>query len=128
MATVTRIQLTPPQINTLNELLASGFAETLNIGPANRGTWKFKKEKKVQPGEIEVVSSTGIPVVIRNDGEVAEIDLGSYLQGSPPDGNCTPENRLRVAKLVLRYSGSNFSEVCEEAGGTKEKFNGGWNP
>jgi hypothetical protein len=130
-----RIQLTQAQIRTIHELI-SGSAITLNVGPVDRSHhWKSTAPRRSseQLGDIQVSSDTGIAVVLRaNDGQVAEIGLGSYLN---PDketrssfGSDNPENRFRVAWMALRYPGNNFGEVCRSAGGTQDQFNNGWMP
>lgn len=122
---MTRIQLTPAQIKTISELTV---AKTLNVGPGDRSNWKSGQRSQAQLGDIQVESDTGISIAIRADGDVAEIDLGSYLLGPPPYGNDTPENRFRVAQLVLRFPGKNFGEVCRNAGITQDQFNSGQMP
>jgi len=74
------------------------------------------------------MSDTRIRVGLKADGTVADVDLGSFLQGPPPSGNYSPENRFRVAVLALRFPGSNFGEVCRNAGGSMAQFNAGWMP
>lgn len=122
-----QIQLTRAQIERIYEL-TSGLSGSITVGSSDRKSWRHPQELRPHSDEIQIESGTGIPVIIRADGEVAEIDLGSYLKGQPPYGNSSPENRFRVACLALHYSGSNFSEVCQNAGGTQGSFDAGWMP
>jgi len=110
------------QANTFRELY-NACGKTLQVGPIS--VWQHPR--KPTP-DIEVMSDTGIRVGIKADGSVADIDLGSYLQSSPPSGNSTPENRFRVAVLALRFPGGNFGEVCINGGGSKAQFEAGWMP
>jgi hypothetical protein len=110
------------QADTLRELY-NACGKRLQVGPISG--WKHPRLGKP---DIEVMSDTRIRVGLKVDGSVADIDLGSYLQSSPPYGNSSPENRFRLATLVLRFPGGNFSEVCSNAGGSKDQFENGWMP
>lgn len=104
------------------EDLSRATGKTLSWGPIEGWVHPLRR------GELQVKSDTGIRVALNSDGTVADIDLGSFLQSSAPDGNESPANRFRVAVLALTYSGRTFDEICRAAGGSKVKFDVGWMP
>jgi len=102
--------------------LSRACGETLQDGPITG--WQHPCRR----GELQVMSNTGIRVAISANGNVADIDLGSFLQSSPPHGNESPDNLFRVAVLALRYRGRTFDEICRLAGKSKAQFDVGWMP
>lgn len=113
--------MNPSQKATINAL-SRACGKTLAESPISG--WQHP----CRGGGLQVMSDTRIRVAIKDDGTVADIDLGSYLQSSPPHGNDTPQNRFRVAVLALRFPGRTFGEICKNAGGSKAQFDNGWMP
>jgi hypothetical protein len=102
--------------------LSRACGKTLQVGSISG--WQHPH----RGGALQVMSDTKIRVAIGANGTVADIDLGSFLQSSPPYGNDNPPNRFRVAVMALRFPGRTFGDICERAGGSKAQFDVGWMP